>query len=57
MKFEIVFKKGVNVVRRVPGQRSLKPEDLTLREAEQILETEKFLEKLTGLRVWINQIQ
>ena len=55
--FNVTFKRGSKVVVIIEGQRPLGGEDLTIGEVvDKVLETEQFLEKLTGLRVHIEQV-
>jgi hypothetical protein len=58
-KFNVIFKKGSKVIAEVKGGEM--PEIvtgmLTLQElTEKVIETEQFLEKLTGMRVHIEQV-
>ena len=56
LRFNITFKRGPNTVAVVEGQRAIQLEDITVGEVtEDVLRTEKFLERLTGLRVHIEQ--
>lgn len=59
LRFDIVFKRGTREVARVPGCEL--PEEaanaLTVAEVgEQAIQAEQLLEKLTGLRVHIEQV-
>lgn len=57
MKFNVTFKLGTKVVATIEGVRELSGAQLTIAEVtEKIHETEAFLEKLTGLRVHIEQV-
>ena len=57
MQFNVTFKRGQVIVVTIEGERLLNGDDLTLEEASQkVLRTEAFLEKLTGLRVHIEQV-
>ena len=56
LAFKITFKKGTKVVAEVMGDGK-DAGDLTIAEVtEKVTETEAFLEKLTGLRVHIEQV-
>lgn len=55
MKFRITFKSGLETVAVIDGVIRLKHEQVTVADFESILGTEMFLEKLTGLRVHIEQ--
>lgn len=57
MRFNIIFKKGMETVARVEGIRDVAKEDLTLSELEKAIQTEQLLEKLTGLRVHVEEVQ
>ena len=57
LKFQITVKRGPLLVTRIQGPALLDPSELTLEEAsEKVLQTEAFLEKLTGLRFHIEQV-
>jgi hypothetical protein len=57
MQFNVTFKRGQEVVAVIEGQKKLNGTDLTIQEAvDYILRTEQFLEKITGLRVHIEQV-
>lgn len=56
VQFEIVFKDRTKTVATIKGREDV-ARDLTVGDVvERVQETEAFLEKLTGLRVHINQI-
>ena len=56
LRFNITFKRGANTVAVIEGQRAIQLEDLTVADVtEEVLRAEQFLEKLTGLRVHIEQ--
>jgi len=56
LAFRIVFKKGPKIVAEVIGDGK-DAGDLTVAEVtEKVLETEQFLERLTGHRVQIEQV-
>jgi hypothetical protein len=57
MKFEIIFTKGLQTVAVVKGIKEVSKEELNLKELEQVITTEAFLEKLTGIRVHINECE
>lgn len=54
MKYQIVFKKGLSVVALVQGIQKI--QELTADEGILIVTAEAILEKLTGLRVHINEV-
>ncbi|CAB4189656.1 hypothetical protein UFOVP1196_6 [uncultured Caudovirales phage] len=57
-QFKITFKSGTKTVAEIEGREN-NPlvKDMTIREVtEGVLQTEQFLEQLTGLRVHIEQI-
>ena len=56
LKFKITFKRGPETVAEVVGYEK-SSDHLTLGEMEKVIPTEQFLEKLTGLRVHIEQVQ
>jgi hypothetical protein len=57
MKFELIFTRGLQTVAHIKGIRELSKEELNLKELEQVITTEQFIEKLTGLRVHINEME
>jgi hypothetical protein len=57
LKFKVTFKKGMEIVTSVEGIRIVDTDDMTVTEvSEKVIQTEAFLEKLTGLRVHIEQV-
>jgi len=52
MRFKIRIKKGLETVAEVKG---ILESDVKVSELEKIIETEQFLERLTGLRVHIEE--
>lgn len=57
LQFEVVFKQGTKEVARVTGRRNPDAASLTIADVtERVIETEQFLEKLTGVRCHINQV-
>lgn len=56
MKFEIVVRKSLTEIARITGERTVRDNEITSEEIEQILHIETLLEKLTGFRFHINQI-
>ncbi len=56
MRFKITFKFGVATVAVIYSPRN-SASDLKVSELEKILDTEKFLERLTGLRVHIEEVR
>jgi len=56
LQFKMTFKNGTKTVAEVVGQKDVAA-TLTVGEVvEKVIETEQFLERLTGLRVHIEQI-
>lgn len=56
MQFKITFLRGPRVVAEVTGIVALGTANITVQELQQIISTEQLLEKLTGLRVHIDQV-
>lgn len=56
MKVEIVVLRGNWEVAVIKGEKILKVSEITKEQAERVVQTEAFLEELTGLRFHINQI-
>ena len=58
LQFKLTFKQGTKTVAEVLGRESHDPAStITIGEAvEKVTETEQFLERLTGLRVHIEQV-
>ena len=57
LRFRLVFKSGTKVIATVEGQRDVRAGDLTVAEVvEQVQQTEQFIEKLTGYRLHIEQV-
>lgn len=57
IKFNITFKRGTQTVATVQGL-PVNAEQVSVAEAgEKVIDTEQFLEKLTGLRVHIQQAE
>lgn len=57
MKFSVTFKRGLETVAFVEGQKLLSSDDVRIDEViDKVLSTEQFLEKLTGFRVHIEQV-
>lgn len=57
LKFKLTFKRGPKVVSEVDGHE-VDTGDLTVADCyERIIETEQFIEKLTGLRLHIEQVR
>jgi hypothetical protein len=54
MKFRIIFKRGINTVAQVVGGEISK-DLLSMADLERVIETEQYLERLTGLRVHIEE--
>ena len=57
MKFEVVVIHNAGQRTTHQGRVDLKPESITGIEEQKIIETEQFLERLTGLRFHINPVQ
>jgi len=56
LKFKLTFKQGVQDVAVIIGVRDVKGSEITLAELDRIPEVEAFIEKLTGLRLHIDQV-
>jgi flagellar biosynthesis chaperone FliJ len=57
LKFNVTFKSGTRTVAKIEGQQDIEASKLTVGEVvEQVQATEQFLEKLTGYRVHIEQV-
>ena len=57
MQFKITFKQGTKTVAEVIGRENPDAGNLTISEVtEKVVETEQFIEKLTGLRVHVEQV-
>lgn len=59
LQFDVVFKKGTKEIARVSGSKlsEIVSNNLTIGElVEKVTETEQFLEKITGVRVHIEQV-
>jgi hypothetical protein len=55
LRFNVVFKRGARTVHEIEGIREVDGDDITVGElGEKVIQTEQFLEKLTGLRCHIN---
>lgn len=54
MKFSITFKKGIKTVAHIVGVEISK-DLLSMSDLEKVIEVEQYLERLTGLRVHINE--
>jgi hypothetical protein len=55
--FKVTFKKGPKVVAEIKSTDTAKFTELTIGEvAEKVIQTEQFLEKLTGYRVHIETV-
>lgn len=54
MKFIIKFLYGVRIVGEVEGLKEINENEITVGDVQRLLETEKFLEAITGLRVHID---
>jgi hypothetical protein len=55
MRIKITFLRGLIAIARIDAIRDLDRDNLTVADMELIPETEQLLEKLTGLRVHIEQ--
>jgi len=56
LRYVIRFKSGPTTVAEVPGIRTVDGDRVTVQDLQQIIPTEQLLEKLTGLRVHIEQV-
>ena len=57
MQFTVTFKQGTKTVAEVMGRENPNAGELTINEVvEEVAKAEQFLEKLTGLRVHIEQV-
>ena len=57
MQFKLTFKRGTKVVAEVLGQENNEAGKLTIEEVTtKVTEAKQFLEKLTGLRVHVEQV-
>ena len=54
MKFKIKFLYGLKILGEVEGLRDVNENEITMEYIQKVLDTEKFIEKLTGLRVHID---
>lgn len=59
LQFKVTFKSGTKTIAEVAGREDIiDARNLTVEDVvEKVVETEQFLEKLTGLRVHIEQVQ
>jgi hypothetical protein len=59
MQFRLTFKSGTKTVGEVTGlENRIEASNLTVEDlVENVIKTEQFLERLTGLRVHIEQVQ
>lgn len=58
LQFRVTFKSGTRTVAVVDGLKDIANGDtITVGDMENIIQTERFLERLTGLRVHIDQVQ
>jgi hypothetical protein len=56
IKFNVIFKDGLKLVSKIEGKKDMERKlGLADVNPEKIIETEQFLEKLTGYRVHIEQ--
>jgi len=55
MKFNVIFKKGLCTIARIEGIREVNVDEIPLSTAERVIDIEKELELLTGLRVHVEQ--
>ena len=57
MQFKLTFKRGTKTVAEVLGQENTDAGSLTIEDVvERVQATEQFVEKLTGLRLHIEQV-
>lgn len=58
IQFKVTYKNGAKVVSEVLGRECDSAADMTLSAVtEKVIETEQFMEKLTGLRCHIEQVR
>jgi hypothetical protein len=55
VRFRIVVKVGILTITEIKGLTSVSKESFTRADAETLIKTEAFLEKLTGMRFHIEQ--
>ncbi len=55
MKFTITVKKGLCTKAYIKGTKDVKKHELSVEDLDKVIQTEAFLEKLTGLRFHINE--
>lgn len=56
LRFHVRFLSGQTVVAEIPGIRPIDSATLTVGDMQDVVATEQLLEKLTGLRVHIEQV-
>ena len=54
MRFKIKFLQGFETITIIDGIRELDKDEFTIKDVETLIETEKFLERLTGLCIHID---
>ena len=54
MRFKIKFLHGTETIAMIEGIKILHKHEITMEDVEMLIKTEKFLEKLIGLRVHID---
>ena len=57
MRFEVIFKEGMSEIATVRGIKDIPSEEIGTVEFVALLSAEQFIEKLTGLRVHINEVR
>lgn len=50
------FLSGITTVAEVKGIKDVSKDDLTMGDVEKLLNTEKFIERITGLRTHIDEL-
>ena len=55
MKFDIVFRESNNEVAKIEGVRDVRRDAVSIEDMRRLLEAEALLERITGLRVWIQE--
>jgi hypothetical protein len=56
MRVKITFLRGLEKIAEVTGPREFSVEEITLADVQRVITTEQLLERLTGLRVHIEQV-
>ena len=56
MKFKIKFLYGITTIAEVEGMKEVDENEITMGDVQKLLDSEKFFERLTGLRVHIDYV-